>query len=102
MKAIFFQHKATLFVLLILLGIISNKIHAHNPHDMVYGLGISPNFANDNTVFLATDGELTSDQYTNILRSTDGGATWTKLPNGLDNVYSEIGIRVSPNYSNDR
>ncbi|MBY0475153.1 MAG: hypothetical protein K2Q13_08860, partial [Nitrosomonas sp.] len=98
MKISFFQRKVTFFTFFILLCVINNNIHAHNPHDMVYGLGISPNFANDNTVFLATDGELTSDQYTNILRSTDGGTTWTRLPNGLDNVYSEIGVRVSPNY----
>jgi len=101
MKTSFFYHKATLFAFLILLCVISNKIHAHNPHDMVLGLGISPNFASDKTIFLATDGELTSDQYTNILRSTDSGATWTRLPNGLDNVYSDIGIRVSPNYNTD-
>ncbi len=101
MKISFFQREVTFFTFFILLCVISNNLHAHNPHDMVYGLGISPNFANDNTVFLATDGELTSDQYTNILRSTDGGTTWTRLPNGLDNVYSEIGVRVSPNYSSD-
>ncbi|WP_293005013.1 hypothetical protein [Nitrosomonas sp.] len=101
MQSKFFQIKVTLFLVLISLCAISNNLRAHNPHDMVYGLGISPNFANDKTIFLATDGELTSDQYTNILRSTDGGTTWTRLPNGLDNVFSEIGVRVSPNYESD-
>ncbi|PSJ15842.1 WD40/YVTN/BNR-like repeat-containing protein, partial [Nitrosomonas supralitoralis] len=102
MQTKFSQIKVTLFLVFISLCVISNNLHAHNPHDMVYGLGISPDFANDKTLFLATDGELTSDQYTNILRSTDGGTTWIRLPNGLDNVYSEIGVRVSPNYTIDQ
>ncbi|SEQ22087.1 WD40/YVTN/BNR-like repeat-containing protein [Nitrosomonas ureae] len=101
MKTSFFQYPVTLFAFLILLCISSNKIHAHNPHDMVFGLGISPNYATDKTLFLSTDAEATSDQYTNILRSSDGGATWIRLPNGLDNVFADISIRVSPNYGTD-
>jgi hypothetical protein len=80
MKTSSFRYQVTLFALLTLLCISSNKIHAHNPHDMVFGLGISPNFATDKTLFLSTDAEATSDQYTNILRSTDGNSNLVQHP----------------------
>ena len=82
--------------------ISSTDAHAHNPHDPVQGLGISPDFSNDQTLFLTTDGELTTCRYQDILRSTDGGVTWTKLPRGLDNYSNFSAIRVSPNYAIDR
>ncbi|TXI19773.1 MAG: hypothetical protein E6Q62_03160 [Nitrosomonas sp.] len=75
---------------------------AHNPHDPVYALGVSPNFANDKTLFLSTDGEITTWRYPDILRSTDGGITWTALPWGMDNRISVFAIRVSPGYRADR
>lgn len=84
------------------LGFIVIAAYAHSPHDQVRGLGISPNFANDKTLFVAVEGERTSVHYENILRSTDGGATWIKLPRGMDNRFNFSAIRVSPNYSNDK
>jgi photosystem II stability/assembly factor-like uncharacterized protein len=74
---------------------------AHNPHDPVLGLGISPNFVNDKTLFVATYGELTDWSYPDIMRSTNGGLTWTRLPNGMDNRGKFSSIRVSPNFSSD-
>ncbi len=74
---------------------------AHNPHDPVLGLGISPNFVNDKTLFVATYGELTDWSYPDILRSTDGGLSWTRLPNGMDNRAKFSSIRVSPHFSQD-
>ncbi len=102
MQGIVIQRIATILVLLLTVTIIGTDAHAHNPHDPVHGLGISPNFSNDKTLFLATDGELTSWRYEDIVRSTDGGITWTKLPRGLDNHSPFSAIRVSPNYSSDR
>ena len=94
---------SSIFVLTLLVVVISSTdAHGHNPHDPVQGLGISPDFSNDQTLFLATDGELTTWRYQDILRSTDGGVTWTKLPRGLDNYSNFSAIRVSPNYANDR
>ena len=86
---------------LILLSAIGMDVHAHTPHDPVFGLGISPNFANDKTLFVATDGELTDWSYPDIMRSTNGGLTWNKLPNGMDNRGKFSSIRVSPNFSSD-
>lgn len=76
--------------------------YAHSPHDQVRGLGISPNFANDKTLFVAVESERTSIRYENILRSTDGGTNWVKLPRVMDNGSDFSTIRVSPNFSNDR
>ncbi|MBP6367671.1 MAG: hypothetical protein KA343_10260 [Nitrosomonas sp.] len=73
---------------------------AHNPHDPVLGLGISPNFVNDKTLFVAAYSELTG-SYPDILRSTDGGSNWTKLPNGMDNRAKFSSIRLSPHFSQD-
>jgi photosystem II stability/assembly factor-like uncharacterized protein len=91
-----------IIIVLSIFSCIGINVHAHNPHEPVRGLGISPNFLNDKTLFLATDGELTTWRYEGILRSTDGGATWTKLPRGMDNYSGFSVIRVSPHYSNDQ
>jgi photosystem II stability/assembly factor-like uncharacterized protein len=67
----------------------------------VLGLGISPNFANDRTLFVAAYSELTDWSYPDILRSTDAGSNWTKLPNGMDNRAKFSSIRLSPHFSQD-
>lgn len=70
------QQITSIFVLTLLAVVISSTdTYAHNPHDPVQGLGVSPDFSNDQTLFLATDGELTTWRYQDILRSTDGGVT---------------------------
>lgn len=75
-------------------------VSAHNPHDPVLGLGVSPDYATDHTLFVATFPEL-HEGYRDVLRSTDGGATWTKLPKGMDNRYEFSAVRVSPSFSLD-
>ena len=87
-------------LLVALLSLSCIEAQADNPHNPVGGLGISPDFANDQTFFLATYGELTVG-YIDILRTTDGGTTWTKLPNGMDNIFPVTAIRVSPNFKLD-
>ena len=74
--------------------------NAHNPHDPVYALGVSPTHATDTTLFVATVPEMNW-SYSDILRSTDDGATWTKLPNGMNNRYNFSAIRLSPNFALD-
>lgn len=91
---------AVVAILVSLLNFISIEAQADNPHNPAEGLGISPDFANDQTFFLATYGELTVG-YIDILRTTDGGTTWTKLPNGMDNIFEVTAIRVSPNFKID-
>lgn len=92
---------AAMIACFLILGFMGIATYAHSPHDQVRGLGISPNFANDKTLFIAAEGEQTSTNYEDILRSTDGGATWIKLPRGMDNRSDFSAIRVSPNFSND-
>lgn len=93
---------AALVTFVLALSITGINAHAHTPHDMVLALGISPNYVNDKTLFLATDGPYTGWRYPDLLRSTDGGLTWTHLPNGMDHSYQINVIRVSPDFSNDQ
>jgi photosystem II stability/assembly factor-like uncharacterized protein len=84
----------------LLLALASTAVCAHNPHDPVLALGVSPDYATDKTLFLSTFAEWNWG-YKDILRSTDGGTTWTKLPNGLDNRSPISAIRVSPSFTLD-
>ena len=59
------------------LALTASPAAAHTPHDDVYDVAVSPQFAADQTVVLASRGLL--------LRSTDGGGTWNRLTRGLDN-----------------
>jgi hypothetical protein len=62
----------------------------------VVSLGISPNYANDQTVFAGT---YAPGEYQGIYKSTDGGLSWSKiLPTG--SYVSSFGI--SPNYASDQ
>ena len=83
-----------------LLALGTSVASAHNPHDPVLALGVSPDYANDNTLYVSTFAEWNWG-YKDILRSTDGGTTWTKLPKGLDNRSPISAIRVSPSFAID-
>lgn len=82
-------------------GVTVIDAYAHTPHDGVFALGVSPEFADDKTLFLATAGPLTSWRFHDILRSTDAGTTWTNIPNGMDHPFRFTAIRVSPHFGND-
>jgi photosystem II stability/assembly factor-like uncharacterized protein len=57
-------------------------------------ISVSPDYLSDRTVFLA-------DSY-GVLRSTDGGANWTRIfPNYSGGLPVEI-LAISPNYKNDQ
>src|SRR6478672_6103129 len=89
-----------LALLACLLTLVPSASYAHNPHDPVLALGVSPDYANDKTLYLSTFAEWNWG-YKDILRSTDGGATWIKLPKGLDNRTRIIAVRVSPSFALD-
>ncbi|WP_293005263.1 hypothetical protein [Nitrosomonas sp.] len=84
------------------IGIIGMNAHAHTPHDMVYAFAASPNYANDGTMFLITDGAYTGWRYNEILRSTDRGLSWTDIPNGMDHPFEYSVLRVSPKFASDQ
>jgi len=92
--------RCPLAALAFLLTLLSAKAHAHNPHDPALALGVSPDYTTDKTLFVSTYAEWNWG-YKDILRSTDGGATWTKLPKGLDNRSPVAAIRVSPSFALD-
>src|SRR5690606_35118915 len=71
---------------------------AHQPHDVVGALALSPAFSRDGVVFAS----LSALVHSNLARSTDGGLTWRHLVNGLDNAHDLVSIAVSPNFENDR
>ena len=60
---------------------------AHTPHDVVYDIEHSPEFATDDTLFTI------SREY--LMRSTDGGVSWARLSNGLDNHGQLSAVEVS-------
>jgi len=66
------------------------------PEVDVISLGISPDYANDQRVFVGLDAELGE---TNIYFSNDGGDNW--LPTGLEDGGPIYGFVFSPQYSQD-
>lgn len=56
-------------------------------------ISISPNFSNDNTVFIGVFGGY-------IYRSTDRGLSWEQFKKGLNSKYT-LALGISPNFSND-
>ncbi|MEM1254017.1 MAG: hypothetical protein AAGI69_16420 [Cyanobacteria bacterium P01_H01_bin.21] len=63
--------------------------YAHRPHDVVPQVVVSPSYDRDNTVFALVR--------KNLLRSNDGGETWFRLTNGLDNHQELNGLAIAAN-----
>lgn len=60
---------------------------AHSPHDAIGDVEVSPRFAEDGTVYSIVR------EY--LIKSVDGGSTWTRLNRGLDNRHNLSAIEVS-------
>ncbi len=63
---------------------------------MVYGLAVSPNFANDKTCFAALE--------SGLCRTRDGGETWENAYNSLEltSPLSTLVVAFSPDFAHDR
>ena len=61
---------------------------AHTPHDDIADATLSPNFLEDGIAFSISRGIL--------LKSVDGGLSWTRIVRGLDNTSDLVSIHVSP------
>lgn len=90
-------HSSLLFILMILPG---GTVSAHQPHDPVVSLSLSPRFAADQTLFIAVDEVPVSKGIRPFLKSTDAGLTWSVIPN-FPNILI-YGIAISPAFDADR
>ena len=67
---------------------------AHSPHDVIDSLDLSPNYEEDQTIFI-----IISDH---LRKSTDGGYSYKDLVNGLDNKNLLSSIAISPFFKSDK
>ena len=74
---------------------------AHQPHDVVPQVALSPAYAQDGTLF-AVGLEAPVPHRSVLLRSLDGGISWRQLRNGLDPVGNVNGICLSPTFATDQ
>ncbi len=72
----------------------SENSEAHSPHDVIEVVEISPVFSKDQTIFIS--------MLDLLKKSTDGGHSWEKLVNGLDNRYPFSSIAISPLYEKNK
>jgi photosystem II stability/assembly factor-like uncharacterized protein len=69
-------------------------VFAHTPHDVIDTLELSPDFAQDKTLFIGIEDQLK--------RSSDKGYTWKNLVYGLDNRHYLSSIVCSPAFTLDK
>jgi len=67
---------------------------SEDPDERVTSIAISPDFANDSTIFVGIRGK-------GVYKSTDSGISWNNISNGISDLFV-MDIALSPNYSNDR
>ncbi|MEM9161908.1 MAG: YCF48-related protein [Cyanobacteria bacterium P01_F01_bin.4] len=65
---------------------------AHDPHDVVQQIEISPTYDQDQTLYLLVRG--------NFLKSQDGGETWQRQVKGLNTKGAPLGFTVSSQVPN--
>lgn len=70
---------------------------AHQPHDVIDALAMSPDYENDGLVLLS----VTAGIYSTPMRSTDGGVTFLRIMDGMDNSGIINTIAYSPRFSED-
>ncbi|MGL5942312.1 MAG: WD40/YVTN/BNR-like repeat-containing protein [Waterburya sp.] len=66
---------------------------AHSPHDVVIGVELSPDYAQDQTAYYLLDGYFPF--WGNLAKSKDGGESWTRIEKGLDNRHPLSSLAVS-------
>lgn len=76
-----------------LLLAVAPVARAHFPHDVIYDAAVSPDFANDATLFAVTRG--------NLVRSNDGAKSWQRITQGLGDL-TPYRIALSPAFAKDR
>jgi photosystem II stability/assembly factor-like uncharacterized protein len=61
----------------------------------IYQIGVSPFDAG--TAYIAIDGHMLGDEHPYVLKTTDYGAHWTSIANGLPDNYAAVVVREDPN-----
>ncbi|MEM7662557.1 MAG: hypothetical protein AAF292_09935 [Pseudomonadota bacterium] len=61
-----------------------HSAYAHTPHDDVFSVAVSPDYATDGTVYTLTR--------SSVLKSTDTGNSWTRMMRGLDNTQMLVDL----------
>ena len=89
-----------LFCLMIRL-LIPSCLMAHDPHDPIATVAVSPDYANDQTVFMATDHLSLKIGVVALLKSTDGGLNWSAVANLPKNSVIHA-IVFSPAFNTDQ
>ena len=87
-----------IFILLIGLVVTSDS-QAHSPHDEIFLLEVSPEYATDRTLFIMLR-NLRS-MLGRVQKSTDGGLSWREMSNGLDNRSHLLSMAISPAFGSD-
>lgn len=65
---------------------------SHRPHDVVDQVELSPNYDNNQTLFIIVRG--------NLFKSEDGGKTWQRVWKGLDNFDNLVTLSVAKTNNN--
>ena len=93
--------KTALVVLIIIILAVGSQFTfrpsagcAHSPHDVIDAVALSPQYQQDNTLYIAISDHL--------YISTDGGYGWKELIHGLDNKHLLSEIAISPFFQADQ
>jgi photosystem II stability/assembly factor-like uncharacterized protein len=68
-------------------GFLAHEAGAHTPHDSIADVVVSPKFATDHTAYAISR--------TLLLRSTNGGSSWSKLSVGVDPKGPLVALGIS-------
>src|ERR1035438_7301852 len=90
-----------LFSVAVCLAVGGEALMAHDPHDPIITVAVSPNYAQDYTAFATTDYLSLKLGVFALLKSTNGGVTWSAV-SGLPNVRKMLAVVFSPAYSQDQ
>jgi photosystem II stability/assembly factor-like uncharacterized protein len=82
--------------------ILTNQsLLAHDPHDPMFNVALSPNFAQDQTIFVATNQLSIKMGVYALIKSTDGGVTWSVVQ-GRPGTAPITVVAFSPGYATDQ
>lgn len=70
-----------------------NAAFAHIPHDVVIETKLSPNYAQDRTVYHIVNIGIST--WGNIFKSEDKGQSWQRIEEGLDNQYKLSSLDIA-------